>query len=266
MSSSARRDFDPDKAAAALQEARAAGRRIETLPAAIAPRDEAEGAAAQRELARRTGALPPGGFKIGATGRRMQQYLGLSGPAAGFMAQRDIHGGEATLRFADYLNPGVECELAVRLARDLPPGPCTPAEAEAAVEDLVAAIEIVDNRYRDLTALGTPALIADQVFHAAAVTGDRAQHGWRTLDVPRLKGRISIDGAVRDEGVASDLLGHPCNCLAWLAGSEVAKAFGGLKAGQVIMLGSVTPPVWLDRPALVTVEFPPLPPVRVRVS
>lgn len=260
------RGFDPDRAAAALQEARAAGRRIETLPAAIAPRDEAEGAAAQRELARRTGALPPGGFKIGATGSRMQQYLGLSGPAAGFMATGNIHGDDSTLRFADYLKPGVECELAVRLARDLPPGPCTPAEAEAAAGDLVAAIEIVDNRYGDLAALGTPALIADQVFHAAAVTGDRAQQAWRTLDVPRLAGRISIDGAVRDEGVASDLLGHPFNCLAWLAGSEVAKAFGGLKAGQVIMLGSVTPPVWLEGPALVTVEFPPLPAVHVRLK
>ena len=32
------------------------------------------------------------------------------------------------------------------------------------------------------------------------------------------------------------------------------------------MLGSVTPPVWLERPALVTVEFPPLPAVRVRLD
>jgi 2-keto-4-pentenoate hydratase len=258
--------FDPDRVAAALQRARDARQRLETLPAAIAPRDEAEGAAAQRELARRTGALPPAGFKIGATGSRMQAYLGLSGPAAGFMAAANIHRDDAGLRFADFLNPGVECELAVRLARDLPPGPCTPAEAEAAAGDLVAAIEIVDNRYGDLAVLGTPALIADQVFHAAAVIGDSMQNAWRTLDVPHLKGRISLDGVVRDEGVASDLLGHPFNCLAWLAGSEVAKAFGGLKAGQVIMLGSVTPPVWLDRPALVAVEFPPLLPVRVRLS
>lgn len=261
-----RRDFDPDKAAAALQDARATRRRLEALPAAIAPRDEAEGAAAQRELARRTGALPPGGFKIGATGSRMQAYLGLSGPAAGFMAPGNIRRDGAILRFADFLNPGVECELAVRLARDLPPGPCTPAQAEAAVGDLVAAIEIVDNRYGDLVVLGTPALIADQVFHAAAVIADSIQHDWRTLDVPHLKGCISLDGVLCDEGVASDLLGHPFNCLAWLAGSEVAKAFGGLKAGQVIMLGSVTPPVWLDHPGLVAVEFPPLPPVRVRLS
>ena len=32
------------------------------------------------------------------------------------------------------------------------------------------------------------------------------------------------------------------------------------------MLGSVTPPVWLTGPATVTVEFPPLPAVTVRLS
>ena len=75
-----------------------------------------------------------------------------------------------------------------------------------------------------------------------------------------------VDGHLRDEGVGADLMGHPLNCLAWLAGSSVAAAFGGLKAGQVVMLGSVTPPVWLTGPASVTVDFTGLPPVQVRLA
>jgi 2-keto-4-pentenoate hydratase len=43
--------------------------------------------------------------------------------------------------------------------------------------------------------------------------------------------------------------------LAWLAGSDCALEFGGLKAGQVVFLGSVTPPIWLDGPCDVLVEF-----------
>ena len=90
----------------------------------------------------------------------MQEYLGLSGPAAGFMAAGNLYRSGATVRFADYLRPGVECELAVRLARDLPPGPCTREQAAAAVGDLVAGIEIVENRYGELGEFGTPTLIA----------------------------------------------------------------------------------------------------------
>lgn len=258
--------YDPEQVAAALHQARQARQRVAPLPSGSAPRTEAEGAAAQHALARRTGAAAPGGFKIGATARRMQEYLGLSGPAAGFMAVGDVHPSGVTLRFADYVHPGVECELAVRLAHDLPPAPCSREEAAEAVGAMVAAIEIVENRYGDLTELGTPTLIADQMFHAAAVMGEASTVDWQTLDLESLPGRIVVDGHVRDQGVGADLMGHPLNCLAWLAGSAVAEAFGGLKAGQVVLLGSVTPPVWLTGPAVVTVEFAPLPPVQLQLA
>src|SRR5262249_30826726 len=121
--------YQPDQAAAALHDSRLRRAQLEPLPPGIAPRTEAEGAAVQHALARRTGAHPPAGFKIGATARRMQEYLGLSGPAAGFMAIGNLHRSGATVPFAELVRPGVECELAVRLARDLPPGPCTPEQA-----------------------------------------------------------------------------------------------------------------------------------------
>ena len=259
--------FQPDAAAVALHEVRQRRGQVAPLPVEIAPRTEAEGAAVQRALAHRAGAASPGGFKIGATAKRMQEYLGLSGPAAGFMAVGNLYRSGATVRFADFIRPGVECELAVRLARDLPPGPCTPEQAADAVGELFAGIEIVENRYGELLELGVPTLIADQVFHAAAVLGEPGTANWRTLDVGgTLRGRLIVDGHQRDEGVGADLMGDPMNCLAWLAGSSVAEAFGGLKAGQVVMLGSVTPPVWLTAPASVTVDFSPLPPVQVRLA
>ena len=255
-----------EQAAAALHEARQRRAQVTPLPATIAPRTEAEGAAVQRALADRVGATSPAGFKIGATARRMQEYLGLTGPAAGFMAVGNIYRSGATVRFADFVRPGVECELAVRLASDLPPGPCTTEQAADAVGDLMAGIEIVENRYGELLELGVPTLIADQVYHGAAVLGEPGIHDWRAMDVGALRGRLVVDGHLRDEGVGADLMGHPMNCLAWLAGSPVAAAFGGLKAGKVVMLGSVTPPVWLTGPASVTVEFSPLPPVQVLFS
>jgi len=253
--------FSPEAAASFLAEARAARRTLDTL-GDVAPRNEAEAAATQTVLAGLRGASPPGGFKIGATAKRMQEYLGLSGPAAGFMAHRDIHADGVRLTFADFRNPGVECELAVRLARDIPPGPCTAAQAASAVGDFMAAIEIVENRYGALDVLGTPSLIADQVFHAAAVTGTPFA-AWRETDIAALGGRIRIAGQEKGSGVARDLLGHPMNSLAWLASSPVAAVFGGLKAGQVVMLGSVTPPMWMDAPGAVEVEFDGMAPVRV---
>src|SRR4051794_39951190 len=145
--------FDPDAVAALLHEMRVERRIVAKLPAALAPTTGEAGAAAQVALARRVGAYPPAGFKIGATGKRMQEYLGLTGPAAGFMAAENVRRGSATLRFGDYIRPGVECEVAVRLAHDLPPGPCSLEQAAAAVGEFIAGVEIVENRYEDLATL-----------------------------------------------------------------------------------------------------------------
>ena len=82
----------------------------------IAPSSAAEGAAVQRALAELVGAVPPAGFKIGATGKRMQEYLGVDTPIAGFMRAEDVYHGHAELHFADFIRPAVECEVAVRLA------------------------------------------------------------------------------------------------------------------------------------------------------
>jgi 2-keto-4-pentenoate hydratase len=258
--------FDPLPAASVLRQIRRDRVPVPRLPSGTAPETAAEGAAVQVALARLAGAMPPVGFKIGATGKRMQVYLGIDAPIAGFMRAEDVHHSGAELRFADYIKPGVECEVAVRLACDLPPGPCSLQQASAAVADFFAAIEIVENRYGDLKQLGTPTLLADQMYHCAAVIGDRHGIDWQALDIAALRGQISLDDGTADQGVTSDLLGHPLNGLVWLAGSAEAAAFGGLKAGQVIMLGSVTPPLWLRGPATVTVAFPPLPPVTVRLG
>ena len=250
--------FDAERAAQALIAARRSRRVLDRLPPDVAPRTLADGVAAQLAVARRAGAQLPAGFKIGATARRMQEYLGLPGPLAGFIAEAGLHGSGSTLSFKSFLNPGVECELAVVLTQDLPPGPCSNAQAAAAVGEVMAGIEVVENRYGPLDVLGTPTLVADQVYHAEAVLG-APYPDWRGLDLRSLPGSLSVDGEERGAGTGADLLGDPIAALAWLAASEEAKAFGGLRAGQVVMLGSVCPPIWLDGPAEITVQFAPLP-------
>ena len=237
-------------AADLILDARRAKRVLAPLGAA-APAGLDAGYAVQRQVAERMGAVPPFGFKIGATTRQMQDYLGLSGPAAGFVPASSPHADGTVLRFADFLHPGVECEVGLRLARDIPFG------ADAGVDDVAEvfpAIEVVEKRYGDLGALGTPTLVADCVFHAAGVLG-AAPTNWRGLDLAAIRGELRVDGVVMGSGHGRDLLGHPLEALRWLAKSPAAREFGGLRAGQVVWLGSVTPPIWLDGPCRVEVAF-----------
>ena len=137
--------------------------------------------------------------------------------------------------------------------------------AAAAVAEVFPAIEIVERRYGDLGILGTPTLIADQVFHASGVLGAPVAD-WRDRDLGAAKGTFHVGGKVVGSGHGRDLLGHPMEALAWLAGSGAARVFGGLRAGQVVWLGSVTPPIWLDGPCAVRIAFEGLGEVELRFA
>jgi 2-keto-4-pentenoate hydratase len=200
----------------------------------------------------------------------MQEVLGIDHPCAGFMARANIHASPTTLPFAALRGPLAECELAVRLAADLPAGACTVEQAGEAVGAVFAAIEIVENRYGpppvgDIAAIGLPTVIADQFYHAAAVIGAPLPD-WRHLDLLAIEGQLAINGAPRAGGRGAELLGDPLRGLAWLAGSPVAAAFGGLRAGQVVLLGSVTPPIALSGRCAVRVAFDGLAPVLLELS
>lgn len=252
-------------AIAVLDQARSAQRLIGKLSEAIAPATREDGAQLSRARAEAWHEVPPGGFKIGAIAKRMQEYLGIHSPVAGFMRAADILDGPADYPLAGLIDPGVECEIAVRLTHDLPARPCSIEEVRPAVSSFHSAIEIVEHRYEDLAAIGLPTLIADRFFHTACVLGPGLAE-WRGLDLAALPGRLLVDGEWQGDGSSADLMGHPLAALAWLAGSAEVAAFGGLKAGQTVMLGSVIPSIHINGPAVVESSFPPLPTARLRLG
>src|ERR1700744_1468006 len=162
-------------AAQAIATARRNRAALKALPAGAAPVDEMAGYRVQRAvhdlLLPVTGALV--GYKIGWTRQVMQQYLNIPHPCGGGVFARGVHESGARLRASDFVRVGVECEIAVRLARDLPPAqaPFTADTVAQAIEAYHPAIEIVDERYVDWQSIGAPTLVADDFYAAGCVLG-----------------------------------------------------------------------------------------------
>ena len=143
--------FEPDQAAAALHEARQ--RRAQVVPLACrhraAHRGGRRGGAACAGASQRAPARPPASRSARPPGGCRSISASAARPPGSWRSATCIAAappcGSPTI-----LRPGVECELAVRLARDLPPEHCTPEQAAEAVGDLIAGIEIVENRYGEL--------------------------------------------------------------------------------------------------------------------
>src|SRR4051812_26525538 len=163
------------EAAKAIASARLARTPLQQLGVEIAPRDEAEGYRIQEAvhavLAPHVGPLV--GYKIGCTSAVMQRYLGIAHPCGGGVFARGVHASGVSLSRSDYVRVGVECEIAVRLARDLAPGAeaFTAAGVADAIDAYHPAIEIVDDRYGDWRSIGAPTLVADDFFAAGCVLG-----------------------------------------------------------------------------------------------
>lgn len=229
---------------------------LAAVPAGATPRDLAEAHAVRDAVHARLAGSRFGariGWKIGCTTPVMQDYLGISHPCAAGLFAGTTQRGDAALRHGDFVKVGVECEIAVRLVRDLPQGPFTADGVRDAVGAAMAAIEIVDDRYVDWQGIGTPMLVADDFFAAGAVLGREHDPG-SLPDLATLSGRTLVDGIEVGAGIGADVLGHPYVALAWLA-SHASECGLPLRAGEIILLGSLVRTQWLRAGAVVRIEI-----------
>ena len=229
---------------------------MEPLPERLRPNTEDEAYRLQEALhvcLSGAGFGKRAGFKIGCTTPVMQAFLDIPNPCAGGVFAPTVHDIEGRFRHADFLHVGVECEIAVRLGADLDTGPYDRAEVGRAVAAVMAAIEVVDDRYDDYRGFATPLLVADDFFNAGCVLGAPVTD-WRSLDLAAVAGRMAIDGREIGRGVGGDIMGHPFAALAWLATMRAARGTP-LRAGEFVLLGSVVATEWVERGAVVEVEL-----------
>jgi len=207
-----------------------------------------------------------GGHKIGCTTPVMQEYLGIPHPCAGGIFSSRMYEKSVELTLGDFIKVGIECEIGVVLGDDLDStNQYTRDNVSPHVASCCASIEIVDDRYVDYEALGTPATVADDFFNAAVVVGEPI-HDWQAIDLGAIKGAVSVNGVNVGEGTGDMILGHPFEALAWLANMK-AQNQAPLREGQFVTLGSVVKTVWIDQPdTLVEIEFEKLGGCQVRFN
>jgi 2-keto-4-pentenoate hydratase len=256
------------RAAQAIAAARRSLAPLAALPPDSVPQSIEDGYRVQAEvhrlLAPELGALV--GYKIGCTSDVMQKYLAIPHPCAGGIPARGVHQTGTVLEAARFVRVGVECEIAVRLRDDLVPaaGPFTPDSVSGSIECYLPAIELVDDRYVQWESLGAPTLVADDFFAAGIVLGAPVARS-AIADLLKVEGRAVINGKEAGRGTGADVLGHPHNALAWLA-NHLATQGKSLRAGDIVMTGSLVKTIWLKAGDAATMEFSGLGKVQVAFS
>jgi len=229
--------YDATAAARFLADAHRTMQAYVNLPEHLAPPTLADAYAAQEALRALWTPIygPVAGLKIATTTKVMQALMGIDHPCGGMIYKNRIHPTGTTLRLADHMHLVVEAELAVRVSRTLEKAaaPYTAQTVRDAVSEVMPSFELIEDRNAHYKSTKAYTLIADNAWNAGIVLG-KAVAVPLSKDLNGLKGRLTLNGAPKGEGLTDD----PMGALAWCV-NLAADRGRPLEKGQVVITGSV---------------------------
>ena len=203
------------------------------------------------------------GHKVGLTSAAMQRQMGVSQPDFGHLLDDMFWLEHQPIPVADFLQPRAEPEMAFVLNRPLCGPGVTAAEAAAAVDFVLPALELIDSRIRDWR-IGLVDTIADNASSGGVVLGSTPVP-LATADL-RLGGcNLYRSGRLAGTGAGGAVLGSPLSSLVWLANTLGAQGTA-LEAGQVVLPGSITASIPVQAGDTVTAVFAGLGSVTARFT
>jgi 2-keto-4-pentenoate hydratase len=212
--------------------------------------DKASAYAVQDGMASALGSI--GGWKVGAAGPSVE-------PACSPLLQSGIFQSGASLPGPPWRMRGVEVEVAIRLGKDLIPGPgetgaLDTARVIEAIDAVLPVIEIIESRlagWRESTPL---AQLADLQNHGGLVVGAPASIDPRDVDLRTVEAYLAFDGqpvaSTRGANPAADIW----RLVGWLAWHCAQRGLP-LRAGQAITTGSCSGMLFAPEGALVQAQI-----------
>jgi 2-keto-4-pentenoate hydratase len=192
--------------------------------------------------------------------------LGVDGPFFGRLLGPLVKVSPATVDSGGFFMRVVEAEFAFRIGRDLEPlaAPRSREEVADAVDAVLPAIEIVDSRYDEWTAMGAVSLIADNACNGGWVQGPLLAD-WREIDLAAQAVQVFVNGKLTREGSGAAVLGHPLNALHWLVNKLNSRGIT-VRAGQFMTTGVVSEVYMAEPGDHIVAEFGPVGKVEVQFT
>ena len=182
------------------------------------------------------------GWKVGFGAQAAQKNLKLAAPLVGFILDRAMLSSGSKISLFGWQKPVAEAEIAAYMGQDLAAN-ANRDDVRRAVAAIGPAIELADI---DCPMDDVEAILAGDIFQRHVILGQRdiMRQGARLAG---LKGRVTRSG--QDVPVPPDLetnIGDILSIVRHVA--DVAAAIGDrLRAGQFIICGSLTAPMFLEK-------------------
>lgn len=195
------------------------------------------------------------GHKIGLTSKVMQLATGITEPDYGVIFDDMVYHSGDDIPFDNYSNVRIEVELAFVLREPLKGPDCTLEDVIRATDYVVPALEVL-NSHISMEGRTIVDTISDNAAMGSMVVGDTHV----TLDAVDLRWVSAIlmrNGDVEETGVAAGVLNNPAAGVYWLA-NKLAPHGTVLESGEIILAGSFTKPMWVEKGDTIVADYGPL--------
>jgi 2-oxo-hept-3-ene-1,7-dioate hydratase len=160
-----------------------------------------------------------------------------------------------SVQWDQYTHPRVEVELAFVLKEGLKGPGVTIFDVLKATDYVVPALEILDSRI-EMEGRTIVDTISDNAAMGAMVIGGNPVKP-DAVDLRWVSAILYKNQTVEETGVAAGVLDHPANGVHWLT-NKIAAHGDSLKAGDIILAGSFTRPMWVYKGDTVHADYGPL--------
>ncbi|MFI8308165.1 2-oxo-hept-4-ene-1,7-dioate hydratase [Streptomyces sp. NPDC085927] len=195
------------------------------------------------------------GRKIGLTSKAMQAATGITEPDYGVVFDDMVLENGCEIPWERYTHPRIEVELAFKLNADLDGPGCTVFDVLSATEYVVPALEILDSHI-ELKGRTIVDTISDNAAMGAMVVGGNPVKP-DSVDLRWIGALLYRNQTVEETGLAAGVLNHPASGVHWLA-NKLARHGSGLKAGDLVLAGSFTRPVHVQKGDTFLADYGPL--------
>jgi 2-oxo-hept-3-ene-1,7-dioate hydratase len=195
------------------------------------------------------------GRKIGLTSKAMQSATGISEPDYGVILDDTVWETGAVIPFDDFSNVRIEVELAFLLDTALVGPHCSLFDVLSATRYVVPALEILNSHF-ELEGRTIVDTIADNAAYGGIVIGGNPTRV-EDVDLRWVSALLYRNETIEETGVAAGVLNHPATGVAWLA-NKLHHHDQRLEAGELILAGSFTRPMWVSRGDTVLCDYGPM--------
>lgn len=192
------------------------------------------------------------GRKIGLTSRAMQQATGITEPDYGSIFADMVYETGSVIPFDQYSNVRIEVELAFVLSAALHGPNVTLFDVLDSVAYVVPALEVLSSRI-EMAGRSIVDTIADNAAMGGMVVGGRPVPV-DAVDLRWVSALLYRNETIEESGVAAAVLDHPARGVVWLA-NKLAQHGTALNAGDIILAGSFTRPMWVERGDTVHADY-----------